>query len=575
MTTDPTLGPGTGPGTGPAGVPRISILTAVYGPPLDAFEDTVASVLGQGFADWEWVLVDDCSPDPAVRARLQALAATDPRVRVHLRETNGGIVAASGDALSRARAEFVALLDHDDVLTPDALQVVIDAIDGVLPAVDDISDVKDAVQVEQGPREVDYLYSDQDLMKRGGATSEPFHKPDWSPERLRHHMYTGHLSVLRRSLALEVGGFRATYDGSQDHDLVLRVTERARQVVHVPRVLYHWRQVEGSAADDPHAKPYAWDAGVRAVQDHLDRVGIPARVEKGERPGRYVVHREPDLITPVSVVIPTRGSRGLVWGSERVMVLEAVRSVRAHSRHEQVEFVVVHDTDTPPAVLDALRALATDGPGAGAGPGIDLTLVPYEPPFNFSEKCNLGALHARHDTLIFLNDDVEAESDGVIEQLIAPLREPGVGITGAKLLFEDLHVQHAGVSYGSGTIAHAYHHAGPLVYGHHGELFMNREVTALTGACVAVRRSVFEEVGGFSEAFPMNYNDVDFSLKIGRLGLRRIWLAGCVLFHFESVTRSTVVHDEERKRIVRRWGNYLVVPERYSSNVRRPWPTVG
>lgn len=552
-----------------ADVPRISVLTAVYAPPLDAFDDTAAAVLAQGFTDWEWVLVDDCSPDPAVRERLRALAAADPRVRVHERDANGGIVAASADALSRARGEFVALLDHDDVLTPDALQVMVDAIDGVLPAVDDISDVKDAVQVEPGPREVDYLYSDQDLMNRGGQTSEPFRKPDFSPERLRHHMYTGHLSVLRRSLVLEVGGFRATYDGSQDHDLVLRVTERARQVVHVPQVLYHWRQVEGSAADDPHAKPYAWEAGVRAVQDHLDRTGIAARVEKGERPGRYVVHREPDLTTPVSVVIPTRGSRGLVWGSERVMVVDAVRSVAASSRHEQVEFVVVYDTDTPPEVLDALRALRGDTAGAG----VDLTLVPYARPFNFSEKCNLGALHARHDTLVFLNDDVEAQSDGVIEQLIAPLREPGVGMTGPKLLFEDLHIQHAGVSYGSGTIAHMYHHAGPHAYGHHGELFMNREVTALTGACVAVRRSVFEEVGGFSEAFPMNYNDVDFSLKVGRLGLRRVWLARCVLFHFESVTRSNVVHDEEKKRIVRRWGNYLVVPERYSSNVPRVRPT--
>ncbi|MCY7396030.1 MAG: glycosyltransferase [Nocardioides sp.] len=542
-------------------VPRISVLTAVYDPPLDAFDDTAASMLAQGFTDWEWLLVDDRSPHPEVRERLRALAAADPRVTVHERETNGGIVAASNDALSRARGEFVALLDHDDVLTPDALQVMVDAIDDVVAEVDDVSDVKDAVPPERAPREVDYLYSDQDLMRRGGQTFDAFRKPDWSPERLRHHMYTGHFSVLRRSLVLEVGGFRAAYDGSQDHDLVLRVTERARAVVHVPRVLYHWRQVEGSAADDPHAKPYAWNAGVRAVQDHLDRVGIPARVEKGERPGRYVVHREPDLTTPVSVVIPTRGSRGLIWGSERIMVVEAVRSVRARSRHEQVEFVVVYDTDTPAAVLDALRALADSD-------RVDLTLVPYEPPFNFSEKCNLGALHARHDTLVFLNDDVEAESEGVLEQLIAPLREPGVGMTGPKLFFEDLHIQHAGVSYGSGTIAHMYHHAGPHNYGHHGELFMNREVTALTGACVAVRRSVFEEVGGFSEAFPMNYNDVDFSLKVGRLGLRRVWLAGCTLFHFESVTRSNVVHDEEKKRIVRRWGNYLVVRERYSSNVR-------
>lgn len=541
----------------PPVTPRVSIITAVYDPPLDAFEDTAASVLRQSFDDWEWVLVDDCSSDPGVRERLRRLAASDPRITVHERLLNGGIVAASNDALHQARGEFVALLDHDDVLTPDALATMVAAIDP--QSRDDLED-RDALEdpTPQAWVEVDYAYSDQDRMRPDGTLHAPYSKPDWSPERFRHHMYTTHFSVLRRSLVLAVGGFRSGYDGSQDHDLVLRVSEQARAIVHVPHVLYHWREVPGSAASDSRAKPYAWDAGVRAVQDHLDRVGIPATVEKGRRPGAYVVRREPDLTTPVSVVIPTRGSRGLVWGTPRVMVVEAVRSVRAKSQHQALEFVVVYDLDTPADVLEQLRTLE----------GVDLKLVPYAPPFNFSEKCNIGALHATHDTLIFLNDDVEAESAGVVEQLIAPLNEPGVGITGPKLLFEDMRIQHAGVAYGSGTIAHMYYRASPHANGHLMELFMNREVTALTGACVALRRSVFEEIGGWSEAFPMNYNDVDLSLKIGRLGLRRVWLSETVLFHFESVTRSNEVHLHERRKIATRWGNYELVRERYSNDVR-------
>lgn len=518
---------------------RFSIITAVYNPPLSALEDTIASVRSQRFTDWEWVVVDDCSPDPRVRERLARLAGDEPRVRVHLRSENGGIVAASNDALQRATGEFVALMDHDDVLAHEALRVM-DKTIGEHPT-------------------LDYAYSDQDLMTSGGRTHSAFYKPVWSPERLRHHMYTSHLSVYRRSLAMDVGGFRVGYDGSQDHDLALRVTERAREVVHVPQVLYHWRAVPGSAAADNEAKPYAWNAGLRAVQDHLNRVGIDAVAAKGPRPGLYSVTRTPDLTTSVSVIIPTIGTKSLVWGQPRTMVVETVRSMVARSSHRNVEYVIVYDGPTPPEVLEELRGIA----------GADIRLVPFEQPFNFSAKCNVGALHATGEVLLFLNDDIEAESAGVIEQLIAPLSEPRVGATGPKLLFGSSRIQHAGVTYGSGTISHAYYgaaHPGDL--GAYGELWVNREVSALTGACIAVRREVFHEVGGFSEAVPVNYNDVDFCLKIRRLGLRLVWLHDVVLFHFESISRSTTVHPWEKDWITRRWGNYHMVREEHSNNVR-------
>lgn len=515
---------------------RVSVITAVYAPPRDAFEATVVSVLNQTHDDWEWVLTDDRSPAAWVWPRLQELAASEPRVKVARREENGGIVAASNDSLAGATGEFVALLDHDDVLE-------VHAIERMLAAVDE----------QPEPEHVDYAYSDQGKMTADGVTHRPYRKPDWSPERFRHHMYTTHFSMLRRSLVVEVGGFRPGYDGSQDHDLILRVTERARSVVHVPEVLYYWREVPGSAAADPEAKPYAWDAGVRAVQDQLDRLGIEATAAKGEKPGHYVVDRKPDLETSVSIIIPTMGSGAVIWGRRRTLVIEAVRSILAHSEHPNLEFVVVYDSPTPKSVLRALREVAGDR----------LRLVEFTEEFNFSNKCNVGAIHATGDVLLFLNDDVEAETEGIIEHLIAPLREPDVGGTGPRLLFEDSTIQHAGVIYGSGTITHHYFRAQRNAVGRHAELQMNREVSALTGACLAVRKEVFWEVGGFNAALPGNYNDVDFCLKIRQAGYRLLWLHEPTLYHFESISRESKILPFETLTVARRWGHHEQTPERY------------
>ncbi|GIN05827.1 hypothetical protein Pve01_74850 [Planomonospora venezuelensis] len=504
--------------------PLFSIVTPVYQPPLEVFRETFASVVAQEFTDWEWVLVDDCSPSPEVRDFIREHATTDPRIRLVERADNGHIVKASNDGVDAARGEFLAFLDHDDLLT-------VDALDEMAHHIADHDDV-------------DYLYSDEDKADEDGNLHSEFRKPRWSPERLRGQMYTSHLSVMRASLVREVGAFREGYDGSQDHDLALRVSERARRVVHVPEVLYHWRAIAGSAAADIDAKPYATIAGQRAVQDQLDRLGIKGRVGQGSEAGRYVIQRELDPATRVSIVIPTLGSAALVFGERRVLVEETVRSALARTDHDNVEIVVVHDSPTPAAVLDRLREIAGD----------KLVLQEFTKPFNFSEKCNVGAMRATGDRLVFLNDDVEVISERWLENLVGPLDEPDVGLTGAKLYFSDSSIQHAGHGYWGQHYHHPFRFRTREDSGPFGELVVNREVTGVTAACAATRREVFLGIGGFTEALPSNFNDVDFCYKVNHHGYRTVWVANCELFHFESQTRDGTVQAWERHFVVRRWG---------------------
>ena len=504
--------------------PRISIVTPVYDPPIDVLRACIESVLAQDFEDWEMILVDDFSPHEAVPTVIAEYARDDARVRLIERDTNGHIVAASNDGVDAATGEFIALLDHDDLLVPTALSRVIEAID--------LHD------------DVDYLYTDEDKVGEDGRFYGTFHKPDWSPERLRGQMYTSHLSVLRTELVREVGAFREGFDGSQDHDLVLRVTEQARRVLHVPEVLYHWRAVEGSTAADIEAKPYADDAGVRAVQEHLHRLGIAGRALSGAEPGRYEVRRELAPGVRVSLVVPTMGQSAVILGESRVLVVEAIRSALARTDHADVEVVVVHDAPTPPHVLDQLREVAGDR----------LVLVPFDAPFNFSTKMNLGVSHASGDRIVFLNDDVEAISRGWLEQLVAPLDEPGVGLTGSKLYYADQTVQHAGHAYYNAGYHHPFRFRTRDEAGPFGELLVSREVTGVTAACAAMRRDAFVEIGGFTETLPANFNDVDLCYKVGRAGWRTLFIANSELFHYESQTRLPQVAEWERLAVVARWG---------------------
>ncbi len=516
--------------------PLFSIVTPVYNTPLDILRSTIGSVLAQTCADWELILVDDCSPDPAVRDVLREAAASDARIRVIERAANGHIVVASNDGVAAARGTFLALLDHDDLLVPEALERVKQVIDKV--------------------PDVDYVYSDEDKIDDQGEHFDRFYKPTWSPERLRGHMYTCHFSVLRMTCVREVGGFHEGAEGSQDHDLALRVTEIARRVVHIPDVLYHWRVIPGSAAGDQEAKPYAWHAGRRVVQAHLDRVGIDGTVELGPTRGTYRIHRRLDPAVRVSVIIPTRGTDALVWGERRVFVVEAVRSLLARAGHENLEIVVVHDAQTPDRVLSELRRVAAEA----------LQLVPFDRPFNIAEKCNLGVVASHGEVVLLLNDDIEITGDGFVTQLVAPLFEEGVGMTGGNLELADGTVQHGGVvlddrlavMFGDGE--RSVNHVAPLLVRNSqrsmvgSAMVVNRETSAVTGACLAITRRLYDEVGGVSEAFPSNFGDVDLSLKVADAGYRILWIAAATAYHFEAQTRrNPTVKNYEVRRLTRRW----------------------
>ncbi len=505
--------------------PLFSIVTPVYRPAPGDLQATIDSVRSQTCGDWEWIIVDDHSDQSGVTAVLQSAADLDSRITVIERGTNGHIVAASNDGLERTSGQWIVLLDHDDLLLPQSLERIADAL---------------ANHPSAG-----YVYTDEDKIDDQGNLSGEFRKPDWSPERLRHQMYLGHLSALRADIVHQVGGFHLGFDGSQDHDLALRVTELCEEVIHIPEVLYHWRIVPGSAASDPNAKDYATQSGVRAIQEHLNRLGRRGDIVSSPTlPHTYSISRQFDSDILVSVVIPTRGGTGVVWGEQRCFVVEAVRSVLEHTQHRLLEFVVVHDSDTPEYVLDQLRDLC----------GQRLVLKEYSRPFNFSEKCNLGFLASSGDIIILLNDDIEVRSDTFIEQLCAPLWERSVGMTGARLTFADDTLQHAGLIFQDAEFQHAYSGYPNSSTGFFSELEIDREVSGLTGACLALRREVYEEVGGFYLGLPNNFNDVDFSYKVRALGLRLVWLSGVWATHFESKSRVTRVLPLEIKIVTDRWG---------------------
>lgn len=515
---------------------KFSIITPVFETPADVLSATIASVVAQDHTDWELCLVDDGSTGAHVRRTLTRAARRDPRVRVQHRPEQGGIVAASNDALGMAVGEFIVLLDHDDLLWPGALSALAGAI-------------------RQNP-DVDYLYSDEDKVDEKGDHSGPFLKPDWSPERFRTQMYTLHVSALRRSLVEEVGGFDPAFEGSQDWDLILRVTERARRVVHVPEILYSWRMLETSTAGGGEAaKPYAYDAATRALQAHCDRIGFPARVERDEQPGRSgVYHLHPDLkATPrVSIILPTAGRGREVRGTPTNLVRHCVESIQAQTTYPDFEIVVVLDDHAPRELADQLERIAP----------ARVRIVIFDRPFSFSEKVNVGALHATGEHLLLLNDDTEICTPDWIERLVMYSQMPEIGAVGARLLYEDHRIQHVGLASKDACFGHIYHGFPPATTGYASNVLVAANYLAVTGACLMTRRDVFDELGGLSREFPLNYNDVDYCLKVWHSGRRVAYDPDTVLFHFESASRDTAVSDVDLHRLRHRW-NHVIANDRF------------
>jgi glycosyltransferase involved in cell wall biosynthesis len=509
-------------------MPRFSIVTPVYNPPAKALRECIKSVRKQNFDDWEWCIVNDCSTQPHVRRILNRLAARDSRVRVAHRDTNGGIVAASQDGLDMATGEFVALLDHDDVITKRALKRVNEEL------------LKDET--------IDYLYTDEDKIDAKGRHYDVFRKPDFDPVRLRGQNYCCHFSVFRNSLLDEIGGFRTGFDGSQDYDLILRASERARKVAHIPAVLYHWRVVPGSAAGDVHAKPYAYDAGKKAVESHFTRHNISVKVEK-LNPGSYQ-HRftasDKSMLPHVSIVIPTRGDTSRIWGAATCMVENTVQNIIDKSTYPSFDIVVVRDVNADGTMVHPFTL-----PQAKNVQGVD-----FYGSFNIAAKWNSGVLSSRGEVVVILDDDTQIESVDWLEQLVGQFQFQNVGIVGPMLLLADGRINSAGIST-SPRIRHIGHGDSSTKAGHMGMISVARTTVGVSGACMAFRKTLFDKIGGFSEHFQYANADLDFCLKASLEGFLTVCTPEARVHHFGARTRGDASSPTDEKRFTSRWGRLI------------------
>lgn len=522
--------------------PMITVLTPVYNTPPELLRRVVQSVRDQLYPDWQLCLADDASTRTDTRAALEALSGVDARIRVLRLSVNGGISSATNAALEAAEGEFVALLDHDDEITPDALLEV-------------------ATALNRHP-DADVVYTDEDKLDFDGTHVEPFFKPDWSPEYLRSTMYLGHLVVYRRRIVEEAGRFRSAYDGSQDYDIALRVSERTGRVLHVPRVLYHWRKVEGSAAGSIEAKPWGLQAARRALVDHVARLPLCATVENQPGDGFWRVRYEIVGNPLVSILIPTAGRVAQTASGPRDLALSCIRSIVERTTYPRYEIVLVHNGRVSPE----LEAYMESGPHR---------LVVHEPagPFNFAKTVNFAARQARGEHLLFLNDDTEVMTGEWLSAMLEFSQQREIGAVGGKLFYPDGRLQHVGVVLGiGGGACHVLAGQPGNSPGYFGSAWVIRNYSAVTGACCMTRKSVFQEVGGFDERFATDFNDVDYCLRVGAAGYRVVVTPFAQLYHFEGASfgsREHIVNPEEIRALGERWADVIADDPYYNPNLTR------
>jgi GT2 family glycosyltransferase len=492
--------------------PRISVLLPVYNPPEKYLCAAIDSVRRQGYPHWELCVADDASSAPHVRPILEELAHSEPRIRLIFRPNNGGIAAASNSALEQATGDFIALLDHDDELAEHALFQVAQAINA--------------------EPTLDLIYSDEDKLELDGRHVEPYFKPDWSPELFLACMYICHLGVYRTTLVRELGGFRPEFDAAQDYDLALRLIERTQRIHHIPDVLYHWRKLPTSAATRVSAKPKAPEAGRRALEEHLRRTGRPGTVEPGALLGLHRVRFTRTDKQRVSIIIPSACWPITVRGKQTYHIVRCVESIRKKSSYPHYEVLLVHH----PQALAPELSVALDRLGVAR--------LVRDGEFNWSAAMNLGAATAGGDHLLFLNDDMEVISPDWLESMLEFAQLPEVGGVGAKLLFPDGAIQHAGVAVADLTPRHAFYRCPGDYGGYFSSNIVHRNVSAVTGACLMTRADVFHERGGFCEELGLNYSDVDYCLKVMTSGRRVVYTPHAQLYHFEGASKAGTFESE-------------------------------
>jgi glycosyltransferase involved in cell wall biosynthesis len=576
--------------------PKISVLMPTYNTPEKLLVAAIESVRRQLYDNWELCIADDASRQPHVRKILERYQKKDPeRIKVVLRETNGHISAASNSALALAHGEFIALLDHDDEIRPHALACV-------------------ALELEGHPN-ADLVYSDEDKIDENGHRYDHYFKPDWNPDLFVVQNYVSHLGVYRTLLVREVGGFRVGYEGSQDWDLAMRMVERTApdRIRHIPKILYHWRSVPGSTAMLIGAKSYATQAAEKVITEHFVRIGVNATISPTKGSYWRVHYPIPDPAPLITLIIPTRN---------RINVLKpCIESLFDKTTYPNFEILIVDNDSDDPETLEYLLELEAREGGEGnrqereeamapeadrtsaadpAAPAPDLRartprarVARFPGAFNFSAINNFGVSQTNAPLVGLLNNDLEVINADWLDEMVSHALRPEIGCVGAKLYYPDDRIQHAGVILGIGGVAaHAWqtHPRGSAGQAHRNLLQQN--LSAVTAACLVIRREVYEQVGGLdADQLKVAFNDVDFCLKVRAAGYRNLWTPYAELYHHESASRGAedtlVKRDRFRSEveyISNKWGDALVNDPAYNPNLTltvndftlssppRPWP---
>jgi O-antigen biosynthesis protein len=523
--------------------PVISVVMPVYNPPEELLVKAIASVEAQLYPHWELCIADDASTQPHVRPVLERYAAKDTRIKVTYRESNGHICEASNTALGLATGSWVALFDHDDVLNERALYEV-------------------AAEIDRHPN-ASLIYSDEDKIDLEDRRFDPYFKPDWNPDLNYAQNYLSHLTVYRGELIRSLGGFRKGYEGSQDWDLILRAIEKIPPgaIRHIPKLLYHWRATPGSTALQLAEKSYPVDAARRALADHFSRLGLA--VDLSPVPGDHwrVKFPVPSPAPLVSLIIPTRNAVKLVR--------QAVKSVLQVTDYPNFEILIVDNGSDDPETLAYFEDIKR-----GTDPR--LRVLPYPKPFNYSAINNFAVGEARGEILCFLNNDVEAIAPGWLTEMVSQASRPGVGAVGAMLYYPLNTIQHAGVILGLGGVAgHPFKEFPRGDQGQKNRLRLVQNYSAVTAACLAIRKDRFLAVGGFNERdLAVAFNDVDLCCKLIESGLRNVWTPHAEFYHHESATRGVEDTPEKKARfqaeidyMMNTWGSLLMADPAYNPNL--------
>ena len=493
--------------------PLISITVPAYQTPVEFLRQMIESLIAQTYGEWE-LCIANASPDNEEMQRVLAdYSARDPRVRFHNLKENLGIAENTNRALAMAKGEFTGLLDHDDLLAPNALYEIVKAL-------------------QEHPL-ADALYTDEDKVTTElDEHFQPHLKPDFNLDLLRSNNYICHFFVVRSSVMKKTGGFRREFDGAQDYDFIFRCTENAREVVHVPEILYHWRTHKASTADNPASKMYAFEAGKRAIEANLLRTGTKGVVSHTQDLGFYRVKYPVQGQPLVSVIIPNK--------DEKETLQTCLEMLEKNTSYRNFEIIIIENNSTTEEIFKYYKELSSDP---------KIRLLRWGKEFNYSAINNFGASHARGEYLLFLNNDVKSINPDWMEEMLGVCQRPEVGGVGAKLIYPDNTIQHAGCVIGMGGIAgHMFVDMPADRTGYLHKASLLQDMSAVTAACLMMKKEVFEEAGGFTEELAVAFNDVDLCLKVRKSKHLIVYDPYAKLYHMESKTRGAEDSVEKVRR---------------------------